>query len=331
MQPAVSIACNPLIGGDQTGGGFYSVPVGKEGVYEIWTWREGTVVRDNVFARPKNVFNITIVQDGRYMGHGFRKGVNDAILVLNSFETGEVVKEWKPPDGWEFQSIEAGLSSNGKLAAVVLAAKPNSDPDETERHRVGRIDLRTLELAWVGELSGRGAPTIRRIAVSDDGRFIAVGGWDNGVALVDASEKKVLWSGRSPMEVSTGYVRFSSDGLTLYTAGSEGCVYTVDTITGRRRGRLWATDTGRSLYGHRISSLAISPDGRWLAAGTGPQGRVYLWDITSPAPKPRTLPHGGGTVFIVEFSPDSQRLASVANGTIKIWNVKASTEDVEGK
>jgi photosystem II stability/assembly factor-like uncharacterized protein len=174
---------------------------------------------------------------------------------------------------------------------------------------------------WVGELSGRGIATVRQIAVSADGKYVAVGGWENGVALIDASQNKVLWSGRPPTEVSTGYVVFSADGLTLYSAGSEGCVYTIDTLTGKIASQWWASPTGRSIYGYRVSCLTVTQDGRWVAAGTGPEGDVYLFNTASPG-KPRMLPHGLDTILAVSFSPDSQYLASVGGGAIKVWSLK---------
>jgi WD40 repeat protein len=216
--------------------------------------------------------------------------------------------------------------AKGEYAAVVLKeergkhAPADHDP-LNPRYRVGRIHLPTGELSWVGQLTGRGIATVRQLAVSDDGKYVAVGGWENGVALIDASQSKVLWSGRPPTEVSTGYVVFSADGLTLYSAGSEGCVYTIDTLTGKITSQWWASPLGRSIYGYRVSCLTVSGDGQWVAAGTGPEGHVYLFNTASPG-KPRMLPHGLNTILAVSFSPDSQYLASVGGGSIKVWSVK---------
>ena len=69
----------------------------------------------------------------------------------------------------------------------------------------------------------------------------------------------------------------------------------------------------------------MSPDGQWLAAGTGPEGHVYLWNTVSADSKPRLLPHGGTTILIVSFSPDSRHLASVAGGKIKVWKLDEGT------
>lgn len=204
--------------------------------------------------------------------------------------------------------------------AVGIDTPPDYDWRDP-RHRVGLLDLETLELRWVALLRGRGDGAVRRITVSDDGRYVAIGGWSNGVAMIDAVNQEVMWIDRPPTEVSTGYVWFSSDAKTLYTAGSEGCVYIIDAQTGDIRGRWWASESGESVYGHRVSCLAVSPDGSSLAAGTGPEGKVFLLESLDDK-QPRLLPHGHRTILTLSFSPDSKYLASVTAGVIKIWKVR---------
>ena len=317
-----------MVEGGTTGDGFFGRLPGERGVYEVWQWIGEpieTLKKDHVFALPSALpllmFDAIVVPNGRYLGYVYRNQYRSNLL-LSSCETGSIIKEWESPAPWHCDSAYGlGRSSNGAFSALVL---PRNGGVASRRYAVGLIDLDTLQLKLVAELSGHGAGTIRQIAVSDDGRYIALGGWNNGAALVDASVRKVLWADRPPTEVSTGYVLFSSDGQTLYSAGSEGCVYTIETKTGKITGRWWATETGKSIYGHRISCLAMSPDGLWLAAGTGPEGHVYLWNTASADAKPRLLPHGIRTVLVVTFSPDSQRLASVAGGKIKVWSVNPS-------
>ena len=47
---------------------------------------------------------------------------------------------------------------------------------------------------------------------------------------------------------------------------------------------------------------------------------VYLFNARTNV-KPLILPHGLSTILEVSFSPDSKRLASMAGGQIKIWDV----------
>lgn len=66
---------------------------------------------------------------------------------------------------------------------------------------------------------------------------------------------------------------FSDDGHTLVTAGRDGKIRLIDTATGRQR-ILVETD-------HLFMSLAMSRDGRWLAAADE-TGDILLWDRGRP-------------------------------------------------
>jgi hypothetical protein len=91
-------------------------------------------------------------------------------------------------------------------------------------------------------------------------------------------------------------------------------------LTGKTLGCRSATESGAEEYGHRISCLAASADGRWVAAGTGPEGLTFVGSAAESR-LVAVLEHGGRTVELVHFSPDSKALASFVPGTLKIWNV----------
>jgi WD40 repeat protein len=90
-----------------------------------------------------------------------------------------------------------------------------------------------------------------------------------------------------------------------------------------------AQSIGQSVY---VNSVAFSPDGRTLAAGTT-GGTVLLWDVADPA-SPAALPpplSGQDGVGPVAFSPDGRTLASGSDGSgfgegpavgnIQLWDV----------
>jgi WD40 repeat protein len=68
--------------------------------------------------------------------------------------------------------------------------------------------------------------------------------------------------------------------------------------------------------------MAVSLDGRWLAAGTGPEGTVYVWDLHKPAnEKPRVFKHGQLSILVVQFSPTSDHVVALGEG-MKVWKLE---------
>ncbi len=299
----------------KTGRGIYLVPVGKPQVLQLWTWNGSSLSNDITVALPSSIRVLPLSQNAYIACVDETPGnrYDPWNLVAADMSTGDTIKSWPPARGWCYW--RTGASPNGKFAAVTMRKWPAE-----EQTRVGIIDVSTWSLRWVVHLTATGGVPVRRIVVSDDGKYIAFAPLKYGVALVDAESEKVLWNQRPPGESSLDYVALSPDGATVYAGGVSGCVYGVDFQSGSVTSRWFANVKGESTYGHRISALAISPDGRWVAAGTGPEGHVFLWNTVSGG-KPLMLDHGLITISVVSFSPDSKYLASVAGGKIKVWKV----------
>jgi WD40 repeat protein len=78
----------------------------------------------------------------------------------------------------------------------------------------------------------------------------------------------------------------------------------------------------------RMTSIAVSPDGRWAAAGGHKEKGIQVWDLTERRLE-RLLPHSdskGDTLFAVGFSPDGRWLISSSHnyddtGGFYFWRV----------
>jgi WD40 repeat protein len=85
---------------------------------------------------------------------------------------------------------------------------------------------------------------------------------------------------------------------------------------------------------HEFCTVAISPDGRWLAAGGRDRPQPYeqsamvlLWDLRSsvPAPQRLSLSNPAGEAFSLGFSRDGRRLAIARGnwdqGSVDVWSL----------
>ena len=295
---------------------------------EIWTW-DGSSPKGQPGVRIRRATHVIPLANGSYLAcESPRVPDTSWPLVIRHPASPDPVREWAPPLHWGYRDI--GISRSRKFAPLILKEDLGDPPPgynwRNPRLRIGLVDVDSLDLRWVLEHRGEVYGDIRQITSSDDGKYIALAGWNNGIALVDAEAKAIKWTKKPAGSVSFGYALFSSDGLTLYAADAGGgCVYAFETQTGNVIRQCYATETGQSIYGHRISCLAISPDENWIAAGTGPEGQVFLMSTAPSGGKPTLLPHGLSTIRIVSFSPDSKYLASVAAGKIKVWAVSTTT------
>ncbi|KAF8123182.1 hypothetical protein EV363DRAFT_1587463 [Boletus edulis] len=86
--------------------------------------------------------------------------------------------------------------------------------------------------------------------------------------------------------------------------------------------RVWRTEDGRQIAKMRtkstVSCLAVSKDGKWIAAGTL-WGDVFMWDARTY--EQVLLYRYGQAITAVDFSPNSKRLASASKYTVNFWDV----------
>jgi serine/threonine protein kinase len=151
---------------------------------------------------------------------------------------------------------------------------------------------------------------IRSIALSADGRWLALGDDDGTLVLRD------LEAGRDAHRVAAhastiSRLAFSPDGSRACSASWDHTASVWDVATGREEG---------TLRGHAdaVLSACFSPDGAMLAT-CGPD-RAILWDAETLEPLHRLEGHRGA-VTGVAFSPDGERLAtSGLDRTVRLWD-----------
>jgi WD40 repeat protein len=134
---------------------------------------------------------------------------------------------------------------------------------------------------------------------------------DPVIRIWDVSSGELLKILDPGMQRLTTGVVFTPDGSKLITA-THNVISIWDPLTGENL---------RKIEGHqyRIASIALSPDGRLLASGTGVKNEIKVWD--SDFKELLTLTGHNDDAASLSFSFDGKLLASGSyDKTIKIWN-----------
>ncbi len=169
------------------------------------------------------------------------------------------------------------------------------------------------------------------LAVSRDGRLLAVGHRDGDVDLIRVADNERLWT-VTPHQGEVTAMEFAPDGKRLASGGLD------------RRISLLSSETGdriATLDGHRreISGLAFSPDGQRLASGSGllridstQAGEVRLWDIITQQPCLELVGSDNDIYPGVAWSANARQLFAAANsltevqgtiepGRVLVWDI----------
>jgi WD40 repeat protein len=131
----------------------------------------------------------------------------------------------------------------------------------------------------------------------------------------EAARAAACSTGAFAHEILVGNLSFFPDGTTLITAGRDMFV------------KFWTIPNGalfRTIATSNVPySLAVSPDGHWIAVGMA-QGDLELW--AADGSNQRTLRGHQDTVGSVAFTPNSQKLLSASlDATTKVWSVGSAT------
>ncbi|KAF9272027.1 WD repeat-containing protein 25, partial [Linnemannia elongata] len=184
-------------------------------------------------------------------------------------------------------------------------------------------------------------------AYSQDGRMLGVALWAKGlgISIFDTSTWQRIHLITATQKVNS--VAFSPDSQRIVSGDQKGMVQLWDCTSGEEllimKGHTdsirslayspWDSETGKpgvvlSPSLGEIYSLAISPDGRWVASGHF-NGNVRLWDMTSSRPGPVLQGHTERVTGIT-FSPNGQLIVTSSwDRGVQLWDV--STGDLTSR
>jgi WD40 repeat protein len=207
---------------------------------------------------------------------------------------------------WRDLTISMAISPDGKTMA-------SCDPHGLVMLR-DMTDWQSVH-TYTHSKKGRSAWSL---AFSPDSQYLAVGGNESGIVLLDlqAGCKELRLS--SPISKVRSLAFSPRGGLLAATSSEEGKTVLCDPVLGK---------TLRVLSTTSVSlSVAFSPDGRILATG-GRDGRICLWDVATGGAKFR-LDGEFGPVLSVAFSPAGTLLASTSTGSpqVELWEVSTGRQ-----
>ena len=188
---------------------------------------------------------------------------------------------------------------------------------------------------WQAPDQGRWA--VARLAFSLDGSKLAIYAASlpaevgpTAVWVVDVSSSEINGPHRIGHQgggVHSGGAQLSPEGHRLYLARNDNrndlySIQCLDLVTGDE---LWQTDGLKDSKG--LSTLALSPDGRVLASGSGfEDSTIRVWDAATGLLLDQLVGHTRW-VCNVAFSKDGQQLISGATDqTIRFWDTSTWTE-----
>jgi len=171
--------------------------------------------------------------------------------------------------------------------------------------------------------AGHGA-FITSIGFSPDGKTIATSG-NAGVRLWDVAtgRSRRFPSRLPPSGQPSGPVIFSTDGRTLFTPSTgyppTGVVQSRDVATGQVTRTFLASSSGV----YNASGVALSPDGKTLAASVQRDDThvdILLWEVAT-GHQITTLTGHTQNIETMAFNPGGDILASTDNRTLRLWNL----------
>jgi WD40 repeat protein len=224
--------------------------------------------------------------------------------------------------------LKAGIYANAGVADLDLIESLAFSPDG---ERVAAGGFRTAKIwrrphdVMLGEFALAG-DAARAIAVTADGKFIAVGDAGGKIAWIDAATKQIvrtLAGHAGPVSA----LALSADGARLYSGGEDKTVRVWNTADGAQVAQ-WSTPAP-------IAAALLVAGGSQLATAHA-DNLIRTWNIAgslpndaaaTPAPAKEFKGHTGPVTCLALASADGKQFASGSrDSTLRVWNVDAGNQ-----
>ena len=273
--------------------------ISYDGYAQIWNLNDLSAQTTILQEQDEEVSAISFSPDGKWLA----TGNNDNMIRL--WDLSNASAEPLAVAGHQVSISRLTFSPDGKWLVT-------SDHSETRLWTVEDLSAESLLLNRNGE-------NIETFAFSPDSQWLAIGGDAETVQMWDMNKPFAEPSLLHGHTKNIAVLAFSSDGKWLATGSADGTA------------RLWvmkdpATEPTVLHNYDDVTRIAISPDGKWLAAGT--DQTVRLWDMEKISTEPILLRGYEGGVWSLSFSPDGRWLAvgdshPFEDLNVAVWDLKS--------
>jgi len=290
--------------------------VSSEGKIFVWDW-------DELSKKPRtgSVTSEYAVLVGPDKVASLRRSGRQAVVVTD-VSGGIRLKEISIDSGNKSESYLCTNHNHNALAVVQRSLQNSKNAEVSYKFMI--IDVDAGRVAKAMTVTEKTADSwLTNFAVSDDGRFIAGVGEQDGharIVLVDMEQKQTMWTKTLSQTEAFGSATFSFDSKTIYSGGSDGAVYIIQASDGKLLDQF--RFKGKAKIPHEtisIRHMAISPDSSLLAYVYG--FNMYVFDCKTKKEIHSQRP-GQKLPGPLAFSPDSNFIATSdlrQGGKIKIW------------
>jgi WD40 repeat protein len=291
----------------------------------VWNPETGEIVRRLTRQRGYGE-SLAFIDGGRYLLTSAAMDTPGVALSLWDLNTGEITREIDglfPGKGPAYNGARLfALDPEKRLGVFIPVQRPGQ--------LIGIFDAR--DWTQKGTLSvPKDIPNA--LAISPDGKLLAVGTITGRVALFDLASRTLVRTieAYGPHEAGVASLAFSPDsrfiatGPTLSIFRPEGPERELVAHIPEDPIRIWNVTDGKLARSFKaklgpVRSLAWSPDGKYLVSGTDDAARLWRVDSESAGIVVTTLPRGGA--LSVAFSPDGKRLAVCGQSTAVVSEIE---------
>ena len=285
----------------------------NDGTVRIWDAESGAEVAV-LYGHEGNVSIITYSPDGRRIA----SGSDDA-----------TVRIWDATTGANLAVLHRHRRRVGSIAYRNGVTSAAYRPDAIQI-ATGYVDgaVRVWDTeSGVKVIAWRTAKyRVNSVAYSPDGRWIATGSDDGAIRV---------WSAKSGAKWAEWVALYQNNGVNSVVFSPNGRRIASDLAdlawSAEAGGQLDVIDEGGSPESGAVArkaNVAFSPDGRWIAEGSG-DGTIRVRDAATGTERP-ILRGQKGWVSSIAFSPDGKRIAVARNGdrAVRICDAGSGTKVV---